>query len=200
MDAGGLYIYNDQDQQVGGFYPWYTSDGPSPELSIVEPISNTFVSLGYYSSLLRNLSILGDFTINYQAGSKADIWIETQFRSDVYNESGSTVFVSDRRKKRNIKDLVIEKARSFIMALKPRNYKFIKEISKSDRYHHGFIAQEVKEAMTEDWGLYVENKDRDFIGLRYDEITADLVAVVQDQQKRIEALERRVDDLTNNQS
>ena len=122
------------------------------------------------------------------------------FKGSVYDANGSTVFVSDKRKKKNIKDLAIEKARSFIMALKPREFKFKKEIANAGRKHHGFIAQEVKEVMHEDWGLYVEDKSKDYIGLRYTEIIADMVAVIQDQQKRIEALERRVNDITNNKS
>lgn len=125
---------------------------------------------------------------------------DVKFLTNVLNASGSTVFISDKRKKRNIKDLAIDAARSFIMALKPREFKFTKDISNSNRKHHGFIAQEVKKAMHEDWGLYCESKKDDFIGLRYDELIADIVAVMQDQEKRIEALERRVDDLTNNQS
>lgn len=121
----------------------------------------------------------------------------TRFNADVQNNSGSTVFVSDRRKKRSIKDLVVEKAKSFIMSLKPREFKFIKGISQSNRKHHGFIAQEVKKAMSEDWGLYVDDKESDFIGLRYDELIADMVAVIQDQEKRIDALERAVNDKSN---
>ena len=78
------------------------------------------------------------------------------------------------------------------MALKPKEYKF--KDGNSDRKHHGFIAQDVQKAMYEDWGLYVENPETDFIGLRYDEVIADLVAVVQDQEKRIEALERMLND------
>lgn len=136
--------------------------------------------------------------LNPSGTTSSDIWGSVRFYGTVYDSGGGQVFISDKRKKRSIKDLVIEKARSFIMALKPRKFKFTKDISESDRFHHGFIAQEVKEAMPEDWGLYVENEKQDFIGLRYDEILADLVAVVQDQQKRIEELERRVDDLTNN--
>ena len=124
----------------------------------------------------------------------------TQFNDTVMNSSGGTVFTSDRRKKRSIKDLAISKARSFIMGLKPIKYKFTKDISKSDRYHHGFIAQDVKEVMPEDWGLYCEDKDDDFIGLRYDEFIADMVAVIQDQEKRIESLERAIYDKSNNQS
>lgn len=114
------------------------------------------------------------------------------FESTVYNASGGTVFVSDKRKKKSIKNLVVDKAKAFIMALKPKEFKF--KDGTSNRKHHGFIAQEVNDAMYEDWGLYVENKDTDFIGLRYEEIIADLVSVVQEQEKRIEALERTLND------
>ena len=118
----------------------------------------------------------------------------TQFFKTVYNSSGGTVFVSDERKKKDIKDLALEAVRSFLMKLKPRSFKF----KEGKRDHHGFIAQEVKKAMAEDWGLYIEDEKADFIGLRYDELIADMVCVIQDQQSRIEALERRLNDLTDN--
>lgn len=127
---------------------------------------------------------------NTQSNVRAPI----QFYKAVKNSSGGTQFTSDRRKKRSIKDLAIDKARSFIMGLKPVKYKFLKDVSTSDRYHHGFIAQDVHEAMPEDWGIYCEDKEDDFIGLRYDEFIADMVAVIQDQQKRIEALEGALHD------
>lgn len=111
------------------------------------------------------------------------------FYASVFNAAGGTEFISDRRKKRNIVDLAVKKARSFIMSLKPVKYKFTKDISTSDRYHHGFIAQDVKKAMPEDWGIYCENKDLDRIGLRYDEFIADMIAVIQDHEKRIQKLE-----------
>lgn len=114
------------------------------------------------------------------------------FYASVFNASGGTEFISDRRKKRNIVDLAVKRARSFIMALKPVKYKFTKDISTSDRYHHGFIAQDVKKAMPEDWGIYCENKDLDRIGLRYDEFIADMVAVIQDHEKRIQKLENEL--------
>ena len=130
----------------------------------------------------------------YFDGDNNNIYFEdgsVHFSSTVYNSSGGVVFVSDKRKKKNIKNIVIDKAKSFIMALKPKEFKF-KE-GTSNRKHHGFIAQEVQAAMYEDWGLYVENTDTDFIGLRYDEVIADLVAVVQEQEKRIEALEKALE-------
>lgn len=111
------------------------------------------------------------------------------FYSNVYDANGGTQFISDRRKKRNILDLAISKAKSFIMALKPVKFKFTEEISESNRYHHGFIAQDVRKAMPEDWGLYCEDKENDTIGLRYHELFADMVAVIQDHEKRIQKLE-----------
>jgi hypothetical protein len=43
--------------------------------------------------------------------------------------------------------------------------------------------------MPEDWGLYCVNKENDFIGLRYDEFIADMIAVIQDHERRIQKLE-----------
>ena len=142
---------------------------------------NEVASFGAWASASR-------ITANNFFASNGEAW----FFSNVYNSTGGVVFVSDKRKKKCIKNIVKDKAKAFIMALKPKEYKF-KE-GTSGRKHHGFIAQEVKEAMNDDWGLYVEDKETDFIGLRYDEIIADLVAVVQDQEKRIEALERTLND------
>ena len=144
--------------------------------------------VGGFSTKLNDIHLTGDAHLD----QKLTVFGTSTFWGTVLNASGGVVFVSDKRKKKNIKQLVVDKAKAFIMALKPKEFKF-KE-GTSGRKHHGFIAQEVKEAMTEDWGLYVEDTEKDFIGLRYDEIIADLVAVVQDQEKRIEALERTLND------
>ena len=133
---------------------------------------------------------------NLYNNGQSHFWGAVTFEADVYNRGGHVVFTSDRRKKKNIRALITEKAKAFIMALRPCAFKF--KDGTSNRNHHGFIAQEVKEAMNEDWGLYVENKEMDFIGLRYDEIIADLVCVVQEQEKRIEALERIINDKSDN--
>lgn len=157
-------------------------------LDFNDQYGNALGWVGGFSSKLSDVHLTGNTYID----QTATIMATSTFYGTVLNASGGVVFVSDKRKKKNIKKIVVDKAKAFIMALKPKEFKF-KE-GTSDRKHHGFIAQEVKEAMTEDWGLYVEDTERDFIGLRYDEIIADLVAVVQDQEKRIEALERTLND------
>ncbi len=114
----------------------------------------------------------------------------SSFRGNVYNSSGGVQFTSDRNRKKNIATLAVDKAKSFIMRLIPSMFKY--KNGTSNRYHHGFIAQDVKEAMGgSDWGVYTELVDEgeSVCAIRYDEIIADLVAVVQDQERRISKLE-----------
>ena len=84
------------------------------------------------------------------------------------------------------------------MSLKPSSYKY--NDGTSNRFHHGFIAQEVKEAMgTDDWGVYVDtsinsdnSEEEDYKALRYEELIADLVGTVQYQQKEIDQLKKQI--------
>ena len=200
-----LEFFDANDQMVTGFSPGSQSGRYLVPLVFYDPNDYSSGWKTYISAIrceFPDVLVSGNsiFGLNASLTSTATFWSEVTFKRNVYDLSGGLLHTSDRRKKRSIKDLVIEKAKSFIMGLKPRKFKFRKDLSTSGRYHHGFIAQEVKEAMSEDWGVYVENKEKDFIGLRYDELIADMVAVIQDQEKRIDALERRMNDLTNDQS
>lgn len=205
-EASALEFYDNNDDKLMEVAPRYING--QPEFGIF-----FFDSLGNYNGITGNKGIFYDLITsgntdigNGQGHNKtmqvhcdAKFWWEVQFYDNVYNSGGSIVFISDRNKKRSIKDLALKKAKSFLMALTPRIFKF--KDGTSGRFHHGFIAQEVKEAMgADDWGVYCENKENDFIGLRYDEFLADIVAVIQDQEKRIEALERALHDYTNDKS
>lgn len=201
FDAASLNFYDENDNILSRILPvsngqyrgtgiwFYDNNGNTKNTISFDSASfhdNTYVT-GYFQ-----VSDGGDSSQEARFSIKTDFNGDAHFHYSVYNDAGSVVFISDKRKKKSIKDLAIDKAKSFLMALTPRAFKF-KE-GTSGRYHHGFIAQEVKEAMGgDDWGLYVENKDMDFIGLRYDEIIADLVKVVQDQEKRIQELERKME-------
>lgn len=95
---------------------------------------------------------------------------------------------SDRNRKKNIVKLAVDKAKAFIMKLIPSTFQY----KTAEKYHHGFIAQDVKAAMNgDDWGVYIEFEDQGekTCGISYTEIIADLVAVVQDQERRIARLE-----------
>lgn len=124
----------------------------------------------------------------------------TEFKKTVYTPNG-TVSKSDKNLKHDINILDIGNCKDFIMSLKPSKYKY--NDGTSNRFHHGFIAQEVKEAMgTDDWGVYVdtsvnsENSEEDYKALRYEEIIADLVGTVQYQQNEIEKLKQQLATLT----
>ena len=126
----------------------------------------------------------------------------------VYNSSGA-IHDSDRNIKSEISLLNIDDSANFIYSLKPSQFKF--KTGASNRFHHGLIAQDVKESMgTNDWGLYIDksienNNWQQFkinnetnekekittaqLGLRYEELIADLIATVQSQNERIKKLE-----------
>lgn len=114
----------------------------------------------------------------------------------------STIATSDREEKKNI--TIIDKAKEFIMKLKPVSYMF--NNATADRHHYGFIAQDVEEAMNEldmtsiDFGGLCkdlkEGSDDEYIyGLRYEEFIAPLVATVQQQQKEIDELKSAIEEL-----
>lgn len=115
----------------------------------------------------------------------------------LYTSSG-TVSKSDKESKNSITPLSKIDSANFIYSLNPTQYKL--NDGDSNRYHHGFIAQEVKEAMgSKDWGLYVDTSitndstEKDsFKALRYEELIADLVATVQSQNERITFLEHKL--------
>ena len=102
---------------------------------------------------------------------------------------------SDEDKKKDVEPLDIQAISDFIYSLRPVKFRF-KE-NQSNRYHHGLLANEVKDAMgNDDWGLYVDGYhdtgESGGKGLRYDELIADLIATVQLQNQRIEELEQKI--------
>lgn len=120
-----------------------------------------------------------------------------------YAAKGS-IASSDRKLKDNIKALSYDEAHSFIMALKPSEFVYKDE---PETIRHGFIAQDVKRAMGEHkWGVYedveikqpvsVDEVEKERVAsIRYDEIIADLVKVVQMQDKKIESLQMKFVEL-----
>ena len=129
---------------------------------------------------------------------------EVTFNGNVYNSTGGIAFVSDKNAKHDIKSLDLEESANFIYAQNPVSYKF--NNGTSDREHHGFIAQEVKETMgNKDWGIYIDKKindknvnEEEFTkGLRYDEYIADIVATCQYQKQQIDEMKKEIKKLQN---
>lgn len=151
-----------------------------------------------------NLKVEGDFTWysadvngehfkfrsvrNYLNGKDGDELTHTA-NDEIYRTAFNQT--SDRRAKTEIESLDSQKATEFINSLKPVSYRF--KHDDTGEIHHGFIAQEVDEIAGK-WNVVNKPKDDNFMmSLRYTEIIADLVATVQEQEKRIQQLERRLD-------
>lgn len=140
---------------------------------------------------LGPVNVETEATYVYFNGAPLEIQEDLRVSGTLYTASG-TVSKSDKAAKCDESDLNQEKASAFIYSLKPKQYKYID--GTSGRYHHGFLAQEVKESMgSDDWGVYIDSKPEEegHKALRYEEIIADLVATVQSQNERIKALEEK---------
>lgn len=140
----------------------------------------------------------------YTLGTSANKW------SDIYSTT-SSINTSDRTEKKNIEyDLsVYEK---FFLTLKPTQYKFIN--NKSDRYHVGFISQDVEESIYEsgltslDFAGFIKHpKNEDDTddssgfeyGLRYGEFIALNTHMIQKLYKKIDMLEDEITKLKEKQ-
>lgn len=109
--------------------------------------------------------------------------------------SSSVISTSDKNKKHDIEDLP-DKYVMMLDLLTPKRFKF--NDGTSDRYHSGFIAQDVKEAMdackidSKEFGGWVRDIDadgNDIYMLRYEEFIAILFAKIQQMDLRIKELE-----------
>lgn len=152
-----------------------------------------------YCSSEANLTIIA------AGGTAAKVWCES-FAAFGYIYHDSKEYVgwitdsgSDRRIKEEITDLDVEESKTTIMALKPVSFRFMEtdDLRFSTRQsHHGFIAQDVKEVIGDSdwavWDIIDDEPVEDLQTVRKDELIADLVAVVQDQEKRINDLETRL--------
>jgi hypothetical protein len=192
--TGGSFKVNKSDFDFGVFTLEsndYLVNFTSDELEVFDKTNlkvATFgvfgVSLGTYTGVPHT----NNFSKTYARSYYKD---NAYVKGTLYTASG-TVSQSDEATKYDIAELEKEKTADFIYSLKPKQFKFIN--GTSGRNHHGFIAQEVKESMVGDWGLYVDSnpEEEGNKALRYEELIADLVATVQTQNERIKQLEERV--------
>lgn len=111
----------------------------------------------------------------------------------------STAITSDENKKNSIEELP-EKYSVLFDNLRPVRYKY--NDGTSDRFHTGFIAQEVEQALTDseidsqEFAGFVKDENGECF-LRYEEFIALAVNEVQTLKKKNSDLEQRVADLEN---
>ena len=133
----------------------------------------------------------------------------------IYSTSAS-INTSDRREKKDINILDPDQMTEFVMALDVVGYKLID--GESGRQHTGMISQQVEEAMRTagltdmDFAGFIKSPKYEEIvqedgtvesvltddyiyGLRYEEFIAPMISVIQSQNKKIDALEKRLEEL-----
>lgn len=163
-----------------------------------------------YGSYSAFFSSAGNFA-NRNGG---DLGSSTYRWGTLYATSG-TINTSDRDLKHDIEELP-EIYKRFILKCHPVRFKY--NDGTSDRYHTGFISQEVEEVMQElninskDFAGFVKapiyeiiNEDGEYdtsspitgylYMLRYEEFISPAISVIQEQFKRIENLETRLNNI-----
>lgn len=190
----GLNVGNDGNPQIANFY----CNNPNSDTQVATNVRiyNNDTSKNFYSQ--TEVSLMGSMIAKYSITAMGGF-------------IGTIASDSDRNVKKDIKALEIERTADFIYSLIPSEFRM--KDGTSNRLHHGFIAQEVKEKMgNSDWGVFIDKKINDDnyeiqvsdekgniakeltarYALRYDELIADLVATVQSQNMRIKKLEKQL--------
>lgn len=156
-------------------------------------------SIRHYTSANNYKSLEWDSSYNFYPDTTNTISLGTSTRQfkNIYGvnlyANGSAV-TSDRRMKKDIEEMD-ERYEELFNLLKPVRFKY-KE-NNSDRYHTGFIAQEIEEAADEA-GLggkgvaIVVRDEQDDYYVRYTEIIAIQTKVIQKLQGKVESLEARI--------
>lgn len=131
-----------------------------------------------------------------------------------FKTSDGTVVNSDKRFKKDISD-ISDSEIDFILGLTPKKYKLI--YGTSNRYHYGFVAQDVAELMDKtigDSGILIKGEikpkeDKNYTpvdlmdentfryGLRYEEFIAPMIKTIQHLQKEIESLNNKISTMEN---
>lgn len=179
--AGNLNIMTTDGYPIGG---WYQDDDTADNASFA----------GHYMRIKTGYGIcVGSTTGDNQVNAYSIFKGGVRFYQQVYNNYGGVQFTSDVRKKHDIKDLNEETSLDLIMTLRPVQFRYNTE--PKQYIHHGFIAQEIEGEIDPEWAFVgIDDQDKDKTRyLSYTEPIADMVLVIQQQQRRIEELESKVD-------
>lgn len=170
----------------------------SPTIGYYNQEINAFTETSFIFTKGNLVPYLNDFC---SIGAEARRWNTGYFKL-LYTNDG-TVQRSDKNLKKDIQLLPIEYDLLYDK-LEPVRYKFIQ--NESDRYHVGFISQEVEEALrlanltSKDFAGFIKTKKEDSedefsYGLRYGEFIALNTDQIQKLKKRVLLLEQEIKEI-----
>ncbi len=216
VEEGGEYImFSHYDPDVGsGFsvdyvlnYGWSSYEEPhlfyTPArfMDKVTMINlhavGMYLSAGYFIKAVDSDGNVGEELLGYQASYDrvcvGSNYCTTLLRgSTVYLKDTSTTVTSDRNAKHSIEELP-DAYEAFIDAVQPVRFKYNE--GTSDRYHVGFIAQDVEAALTaaglttQDFAGYVDIDHSGELGLQYTEFIAVLLKKIKRLEAQVSALQ-----------
>ncbi len=146
----------------------------------------TYLHLADYEFTIGHADVLPNVGANYNLGSMNQTWL------NVYAET-DTIQTSDRNKKHDIQDIP-DKYLQMLLLLPPKIFKM--NSGTSDRFHVGYIAQDVENAMGKvgidslEFAGFVKDKDNDgndVYMLRYGEFMAIHTMAIQKIFQKLEA-------------
>jgi polyhydroxyalkanoate synthesis regulator phasin len=185
---GGMYV-NTEEAEGWPFYG-YAGAGDAHAWHLFDPGENEWVLEFDFTSPRFRLRVTeggvlpgGDGDI--KLGNASHRW------SEVYAANG-TIQTSDRRLKTGIRK--VEYGLEEILKLNPVEYRWKKEAGDNNgeaEPHLGLIAQDVQNVIAE---VVEEPKKEDgYLGMNYSELVPVLIKAVQEQQKQIRELQRKLD-------
>ena len=116
------------------------------------------------------------------------------FAGTIYkNSTGQEVQwgTSDERLKKNIKDLTLDEAYNLIDIVRPRSF----ELKHQDGIRYGFIAQELREHLSDDSAIEQTSDETGYHYINYNDFVAPLCMIVKKQQAEIDDLKKRIEAL-----
>ena len=210
LQGGSIRILDDDGNRCGTIYSTYASSADtkieidSDAIELGGDDGSVFIgsrwdrsTRGYYASIevdgySQEVQIKGDVIPNanatYDLGSRNFVWDAIYCSTDTLNGS-------DRNIKNSIEALP-EKYVSMFERIEPKRYKL--NSGTSGRFHTGFIAQEVEDAMRAcgidsqefaGWAAAKREDGSETYFLRYSEFIPILWAKVREQEKRLKRLE-----------
>lgn len=145
-------------------------------------------SSGTSSSALANTIALGSSAI-VNASNKCRIGNSSM---TVYETQVAWTTPSDRRLKKDITELSSDEAR-YVLRLRPVRYR---TKTGNDKWNDGLIAQETEAVVGSDHNVITAPEDPEgMLGIRYTDLIAPMLKLLQDQQKTIEQLGQQVNEL-----
>lgn len=181
LEVKSLYVHAD-----GGYDTWINGVTQGSEISTVGITMRT--SKG---ALAGNCYGSADGAITYYHSADGHVVNVTT--------SGSFISGSDERLKTGIKDLSDNVAKTFVMQLSPKEFKY----KNNNEQSYGFIAQDVLKILPESGGIVTSismpkaddpKETTEYYGLKYTDIIPFLVSVVQQQEERITKLEEALNE------